>query len=414
MRSANPSDPDFPPRVDILIAGAGVMGAATAYWLTRRDPTLSVCLVDRDLGFARASSSLSASSIRQQFTTPVNIALSAFGIRFLREAHDTLGLGSPQAGMHPLGLDESGYLYLATPEHEASLRAAHAIQRAQGADIALLAPAEISARFPWLSTEGITLGSLGLSGEGWFDGPAMHQALLACARANGARVLAGEVCAIEQEGDGQAGDGQASASRVTGVQLANGERIPCGHFVNAAGPWSGALAALAGISLPVVARRRTVFVLSSPAPLPACPLLIDPSGFWLRPEGHFLITGSPPIDDSNDLPLDPDWRELDEAGWMRLAHRIPALEALRIERAWAGYYEMNTFDHNAVIGPHPEVDNFWMISGFSGHGMQHAPGAGLALAEWILDGAPRTIDVRPLGYSRIARQEPLPELNVIG
>jgi glycine/D-amino acid oxidase-like deaminating enzyme len=380
------------------------MGAATAYWLARRDPTLSVCLIERDPGFARASSSLSASSIRQQFTTPVNIALSAFGIRFLREAHDTLGLGSPQEGVHPLGLDESGYLYLAAPEHEPSLRAAHAIQRAQGADIALLAPEAVSVRFPWLSTQGIALGSLGLSGEGWFDGPAMHQALLACARAHGTRVFAGEVCAIDTQ----------SGSRVTGVRLADGSLVRCGHFVNAAGPWSGALAALAGIDLPVRARRRTVFVLSCPTALTACPLLIDPSGFWLRPEGRFLLTGSPPIDDSDDLPLDPDWRELGESAWMRLAHRIPALEAMRIERAWAGYYEMNTFDHNAVIGPHPEVENFWMISGFSGHGMQHAPGAGLALAEWILDGAPRTIDVRPLGYSRITRREPLPELNVIG
>jgi len=87
---------------------------------------------------------------------------------------------------------------------------------------------------------------------------------------------------------------------------------------------------------------------------------------------------------------------------------------MRIERAWAGYYEMNLFDHNAVIGPHPDVANFWMMSGFSGHGMQHAPGAGLALSEWLLDGLPSTIDVRPLSYERIARGERLPELNVIG
>ena len=409
MRSASPSESSPPPHVDILIAGAGVMGAATAFWLTQRDPTLSVLLIERDPGFARASSSLSASSIRQQFTTPVNIALSAFGIRFLREVHDRLGLAAPRADAHPLSLDESGYLYLAAPGHDAPLRAAHAIQRAHGADVVLLAPSELSARFPWLSTHGIALGSLGRSGEGWFDGPALHQALLGCARAHGARVLAGDVCAIEQPGNVT-----TSPSRITGVRLANGTRVGCGHFINATGAWSGALAALAGIDLPVVARRRTVFVLSCPTALPACPLLIDPSGFWLRPEGRFLITGSPPIDDSNDLPLEPDWRELGEDAWMRLAHRIPALESMRIERAWAGYYEMNTFDHNAVIGPHPVVENFWMISGFSGHGMQHAPGAGLALAEWILDGAPRTIDIRPLGYARIAQGAPLPELNVIG
>ena len=409
MRSASPSDAALPAHVNILIAGAGVMGAAAAFWLTARDPSLSVLLVEREPAFARASSSLSASSIRQQFTTPVNIALSAFGIEFLRNADRTLALDGAAPGALSLGLTEPGYLYLAAPEHGSVLREAYAIQRAAGADVALLSPADLGERFPWLSTDGIALGSLGLSGEGWFDGPALHQALLARARAQGARLIADTVCGLHLSGGVSKG-----AGRVTSVRLASGEHIHCDHFVNAAGPWSQALAAMAGIALPVAARRRTVFVLSCPSPLPACPLLIDPSGFWLRPEGRYLITGSPPIDDADDLPLEPDWRELDEVRWAQLAHRIPALEAMRIERAWAGYYEMNLFDHNAVIGPHPEVTNFWMISGFSGHGMQHAPGAGLALSEWLLDGAASTIDVRPLSYARIARGERLPELNVIG
>jgi len=409
MRSASPSDEALPAQVDVLIAGAGVMGAAVAFWLTARDPRLRVLIVEREPGFARASSSLSASSIRQQFTTPVNIALSAYGIEFLREAGQRLAPSDAGPGSVALGLTEPGYLYLAGPVQEQALRAAHAIQRAAGTAVALLSPTELSARFPWLSTDGITLGSLGLSGEGWFDGPALHQAFLARARAQGARLIAGEVRDLSLARALPAG-----ARRVAAVELAGGGRIACGHFINAAGAWSAELAALADIVLPVAARRRTVFVVSCPSALPGCPLLIDPSGFWLRPEGRFLITGSPPIDDADDLPLEPDWRELDHEGWARLAHRIPALEAMRIERAWAGYYEMNLFDHNAVIGPHPELENFWMISGFSGHGMQHAPGASLALSEWLLDGAPHTIDVRPLSFDRLVRGEPLPELNVIG
>lgn len=409
MRSASPSDRAAPRSVDILIAGAGVMGAAAAYWLTRQDPSLSILLVERDPGFAHASSSLSASSIRQQFTTPVNIALSAFGIEFLRQAASASAHSNRSAPPIELGLTEPGYLYLATPEQEAGLRAAHDIQRAHGAEVALLAPADLNERFAWLSTEGIALGSLGLSGEGWFDGPALHRALLGCARAQGATLVAAEVAGIEL--DQRTG---ADSNRVTAVRLSNGERVQCGQFVNAAGPWSGPIAAMAGIDLPVVASRRTVFVLSCPSPLTGCPLLIDPSGFWLRPEGRYLITGCPPLDESDNLPLEPDWRELDDAAWERLAHRIPALEAMRVERAWAGYYEMNRFDHNAVIGPHPAIGNFWMICGFSGHGMQHAPGAGLALSEWMLEGAPRTIDVRALSYVRLERGERLPELNVIG
>jgi len=409
MRSASPSDRAAPRSVDILIAGAGVMGAATAYWLSRHDPALSILLVERDPAFTHASSSLSASSIRQQFTTPVNIALSAFGIAFLREASSGSGHSNWSGPAIELGLTEPGYLYLATPEQEAGLRAAHEIQRANNAAVALLSRAALNERFPWLSTDGLALGSLGLSGEGWFDGPALHRALLGRARAQGATLAAAEVTGIEL--DQRPG---ADSARVATVRLSNGEHVQCGQFVNAAGPWSGAIAAMAGIDLPVVASRRTVFVLSCPSPLAGCPLLIDPSGFWLRPEGRYLITGCPPLDVSDNLPLDPDWRELDHAAWERLARRIPSLEAMRVERAWAGYYEMNRFDHNAIIGPHPAISNFWMICGFSGHGMQHAPGAGLALSEWMLEGAPRTIDVRALGYTRLERGERLPELNVIG
>ncbi len=391
---------------DVVIAGAGVMGASLAYWLSHLDPALRVILIERDTRFERASSSLSASSIRQQFTTPVNIALSAFGIRFLREASLTLSTDE-----HPveLGLREPGYLYLAGEKEESALREAHRIQLACGAKVALLEPRALAERFGWLNVNDLALGSLGLSGEGWFDGPALHRALLRKARAQGTQLVAGEVVGLDFGMQRSSEDWPAAS-----VLLADGTRIACGHFVNAAGPWSGSLAHKLGIDLPVRARRRTVFVLSSPAALPGCPLIIDPSGFWLRPEGDRWLFGSPPIDDSDDLPLEPDWREFDDAAWARLAHRIPALEAARVEHAWSGYYEINTLDHNAVLGPHPEHRNLWFMSGFSGHGMQHAPGAGLALAQWILGGEPLAINIRPLGFDRILSGKPLLELNVIG
>ncbi len=393
-------------RIDVAIIGAGVMGAATAYWLKRKDPALHVALIERDYSFSRASSTLSASSIRQQFSCPVNIQLSQFGINFLRSVSDHLSCAGEAID---LGLTEPGYLYLASSEQESSLRSAWEIQKRHGAEIGLLSASEISSRFPWLNTEGITLGALGLSGEGWFDGPALHQAFLKKALALGVIKIQGEVKAIDC--DGESG---LSSRRVNSICLADGREITFGSLVNAAGAWSSRLVKDLDIELPIGAARRTVFVLSCPTPLPDCPLLIDTTGFWLRPEGRFLIAGMDPRADEDDLPLDPDYSELDEHQWAVLAHRIPALEAMRIERAWAGYYEMNHFDHNAVIGPFDGFDNFYCIAGFSGHGMQHAPAAGLALAEWILEGEPKTIDVRPLGHDRIARGAPLLELNVIG
>lgn len=370
--------------IDVCIVGAGVMGASVAYWLTRLAPQRSVVLFERDPRFARASSALSASSIRQQFSTEVNVRLSRFGLGFLRE----LGIA----------VHEGGYLYLGAA---GAFDAVHAVQRAEGADVALLPPRELAARFPWLNVDDIGQGSLGLSGEGWFDGPALHAEVLRRARQQGARLVEDQVLAVEPRGDSL----QVRSAKAS---------FDCRHAVNAAGPWARSLAASAGIDLPVHARRRTVFVLSSPASLPGCPLVIDPSGFWFRPEGAFFLAGDTPREDADDLPLEPDLREFDEGLWRRMAHRVPGFEALRVESAWAGYYEMNSFDANAIVGTHPAVPRLWFINGFSGHGMQHAAGAARGVAEGIVYGEYRTLDLSALGWQRIVSNTPLVESHIIG
>ncbi len=374
-------------KTDAAIVGAGIVGASVAYWLKRLDPSTEVTLIERDRTSSRASSSLSASSIRQQFSQPLNIRMSRFGLSFLRE----MGIA----------VEEKGYLYLGAA---APLRVLNATQRAHGADVVLLNPEEITARFPWLSVEGVEQGSLGLSGEGWFDGPSLHARVLKESRSLGVRILDGEVVGFERGAHG----------RVNAVLLADGSRIACGHAVNAAGPWARTLAAAAGIELPVHARRRTVFVLSCPEKLPDCPLVIDPSGFWFRPEGRFFIAGSTPSPDEDDLPLEPNHAEFDEALWSRMAHRVPAFAALRVERAWAGYYEMNLFDANAIIGAHPSAPNLWFANGFSGHGMQQAPAAGRGVAELVLRGRFETLDLAPLGFQRLIEGRPLVESMIIG
>jgi FAD-dependent oxidoreductase domain-containing protein 1 len=363
--------------IDVAIVGAGVMGASTAYWLTRLHPSLSVVLVERDRTFARASSALSASSVRQQFSSPVNIRMSLFGAQFLRE--------------NGIAFNESGYLYLGS-----DLQRIHAVQRENGADVALLDGDQLKSRFPWLNVMDVRQGSLGISGEGWFDGQALHSMFLRKARDQGAKLVDGEAVSLEKN-----------------LRLKD-RTLEARHVVNAAGPWARSLAATAGIDLPVHARRRTVFVLSCPTPLPGCPLVIDPSGFWFRPDGDVFIAGDEPAVDADDLPLEPNLAEFDETLWARMAHRVPAFEALRIERAWAGYYEMNLFDHNAIIGAHPLRPGLWFINGFSGHGMQHAAAAGRGLAEKILFGNYRTLDLSDLGFERLLEKRPLRETNVIG
>ena len=385
---------------DIVIVGGGIMGAALAYWLTHLEPTVSVVVIERDPTYALASSALSAASIRQQFTTPVNIRISQASIGILRNVGELLEV---EGSKPDIGLTESGYLYLAGESGAESLRRAQAIQTQHGAAVALLEAPQLAERFPWLETADLALGSFGLNGEGWFDGYLLLTAFMRKARSQGVRVIRGEVTGLD-----------VVHRRIGAAILADGSRITCGHLVNAAGPWARSVARFAGVDLPVFARRRTVFVLACKTPLQPFPLLIDTSGLWIRPEGKSFIAGVPPEDDSDELPLEPELEFFESRLWPALAGRIPAFEAARLERAWAGYYEMNVFDHNGIVGLHPEVSNLGFMNGFSGHGMQQGPVVGRAMAELILQGCFTSVDLSALGFERLVEGRQLLELNVIG
>jgi len=384
---------------DVVIVGGGAIGCAVASFLLE-EPTFdgSVAIVERDPSYREASSALSASSIRQQFSTPENIRMSRFGFEFLRR------LQSGPDGSD-VGLVERGYLYLVPPEGVPELETVHAIQMAEGAEIALLDRDALVTRYPWMGLGGVGCGSLGLAGEGWFDGFGLLQALRRRALARGAQVLRDEVVGMDVR------DGH-----VEEVTLASGRRLVAGNVVNAAGPWAREVAAMAGVELPVEARRRCVFVFNARDPLPDCPLVIDTTGIWFRPEGESFLCGTSPRSaaDLDGLPLEVDWSEFEELLWPALAERVPAFDAIKPVRAWAGYYEVNVLDHNAIIGPHPELANLVFANGFSGHGIQHAPAVGRAVAELIALGSYRALDLSVFGYERVLDGRRVIERNVIG
>ncbi len=304
-----------------------------------------------------------------------------------------------------LGFQAGGYLYLATAGSAADLRRNHAVQRAEGAAVDLLASDELADRYPWLAVGDLALGSLGRAGEGWFDGHALVTGLRRAARALGVDYVAAEAVGLE-----------SSSGRIETVVLADGSTIGCGTLVDAAGPWAREVARFAGVDLPIEARRRCVFAFEAAEPIPDCPLVVDPSGAWFRPDGNGFIGAIPPDvgEDLDGLPLDVDPRLFDDRLWPMLAARVPAFDRIRRTGSWAGYYEMNVFDHNAVIGPHPELHNLLFANGFSGHGIQHAPAVGRALAELIIHGRYTTLDLGLFGFDRLAAGRQVLERNVIG
>src|SRR3954466_11625313 len=266
---------------DVVIVGGAAVGSSVAYFLTHDlEFSCSVAVIERDPTYARAATTLSAASIRQQFSTPENIRMSQFGVAFFRDLKKRFGADAD------IGFRERGYLLMAGESGAATLRANHRVQMAENADIVLVDPDGVAAKFPWLNTSDLTLAAFGQTGEGWFDAHSLLTLLRTAIRAKGARYIHGEVTGISREGN-----------RITGVTLANGERIACGTLVNAAGPQAGDVAALPGTPLPVEPRKRSVFVVACRTPLPGMPLMVDPSGVWVRPEGEMYICGvSPPED----------------------------------------------------------------------------------------------------------------------
>ena len=395
-------EPGMAKSYDVVIAGGGVIGSAIAYFLGANGEFGGrVLVVEPDPSYAECSTTRSGGSIRQQFSTPENIEMSRFGFEFLRAAGERLAVDgeAPDIGLH-----ERGYLFLASQAGRAVLEANHAVQQAHGADIALLEPSALEARFPWLSIEGIALGALGLSGEGWFDPNTLLHAFRRKARALGAEYRKDRVVGLTLD-----------KARIDRAVLASGEEIAAGALVNAAGPRAAEIAAMAGIDLPVRPRKRNVYVFDCREPLCGMPLLIDPRGVYVRPEsGQYICGVSPPEDEDPDcLDLEVEYRWFEEIVWPALAARVPAFAAIKQTSAWAGHYAYNTFDQNAVIGSHPRIANFYFANGFSGHGLQQSPAVGRAIAELITDGRFGGLDLSRLGYARFAANAPVRELNVV-
>ncbi len=387
---------------DVAIVGGGVIGSACAFFLARNpDFAGRVVVLERDPTYERCSTARSVGGIRQQFSNPENIRMSQFAIEFVRDVQSELSVDDDPVD---LSFVEGGYLFLASPEGQSVLADNARTQIGLGADVVSLTPQELSQRFPWLNTDGLAAGVFGQSGEGWIDPYSLLMAFRRKARALGAEYRSAAVTGLARSDTG----GFA-------LTLSDGGRLSAGTVINAAGPQAGAVAAMLGIALPVVPRKRMVYVIDCRTPIDNCPLLVDPTGVYVRPEsGQYICGTAPPADaDPDGEDFTEDYSLFEEIVWPTLAHRIPAFEAIKLQRAWAGLYAVNTLDQNAILGPHPDMPDFLFANGFSGHGLQKSPAVGRAISELVIYGAYRSLDLTRFGFDRIGRNDPIPEINVV-
>ncbi|KAM6312621.1 FAD-dependent oxidoreductase domain-containing protein 1 [Podargus strigoides] len=422
-----------PEEADVVVVGGGVVGWSVAYWLKlleNRQHGMKVLVVERDPTYSRASTVLSVGGIRQQFSLPENIQMSRFSASFLRNIDEHLGVQNEP----PIDIQfqPSGYLFLASQKGAARLEATVQLQRQEGVQVALLSPTQLKAKFPWIDTEDVAVASYGLEDEGWFDPWTLLNAFRRKATSLGVLSCCGEVRGLITAAEDMVPlQGQAAATtRIKYVHIhmpdsLEYQPVSCAIVINAAGAWAGELLKAAGLPgwlcqppLPIEPRKRYVFTWHCPdGPGFSCPLLVDTTGAYFRRDGisgNYLGGISPPEEeepDPGDLSVDYDFFQ--EEVWPRLARRVPSFASLRRGRAWAGYYDHNTFDRNGVLGPHPKLENLFLVAGFSGHGLQHAPAAGRAVAELLLKGRYESLDLGRLGWKRLVEGEPLEEDGVV-
>jgi sarcosine oxidase subunit beta len=383
----------LPQTADVVIIGGGVMGVSTAYHLTRRG-CHNVVLLERDPFLGMEATGKCAGGIRYQFSTEINVRLSQLSLPMLARFEEEVG--------QAIDLRWTGYLFLLDNERDLAIfRANVAMQNRLGVPSRILSHDEVASLVPLLYLDDI-LGGAFHAGDGLADPASVVQGYAAAARRNGAQLCTGVAATgIRVQG-----------GRVVGVDTTAGA-IATPAVVNAAGPWAGQVAAMAGVDLPIVPLRRQIVVTTPLPEVPAdFPFVIDFSrSLYFHREGQGILTGqsNPNEQPGFDQSVDHVWTEYHLEQAMR---RFPLLEKAGLMREWAGLYEV-TPDAHPVIDGLADPAGFYIVAGFSGHGFMHGPAAGLLMAELILDGKAHSLDIHQLRWSRFAEGDLVREHNVV-
>ncbi len=392
---------------DIVIVGGAIMGSSAAWFLTEnKDFDGRVLVVERDTTYTACSTTHTNSCMRQQFSTELNVRISQFAADFVKNLRTYMG-GDDR--VPALSIHNFGYMYLADNEDFANvLRDSQQVQLQAGAGTQLMTAEQIVENYPFYNVDDIVLGSINTVDEGYWDGSTVFDWWRKSARERGVEYIQNEVTAISKSSAG---------TRVESVTLKSGEVISCGKVLNASGPRAVLTSRMAGIDIPVEPRKRFTWMFKAEQPLDRdLPLTIDPSGVHLREVGNgtYQAGGHSDIDpavDYDDHTMDLSiWQD---HIWPTIATRIPQFEAIKVTSEWAGHYAYNTFDHNAIMGPHTEVENFFFLNGFSGHGLQQSPAMGRGTAEMLVHGEYRSLDMSPFNYERIVNNTPIIEKAII-
>lgn len=381
---------------DVAIIGGALMGSSTAYHLLMRDPSLKIAVVEKDPRYEFAASARSNSMVRVVFSQPENLLMSRYGQEFYNNFPDLMKIGDERP---PLDYIKGGLLIIGNTEDQAhDIVINSEFQRSMGCDVDVLSPSDIKERWPTINTDDIVNGVLSPD-AGWIDPHGALMGLRKKARDLGANYLDGEIVGFEKAGNS-----------IDAGFMATGQKIEAKWFINTTGAWANQVCALLGFDIPVLPLPRMVFYFETQEPMDPLPYIRDGLGVGFRREGKGFISGITNFDVVGNFCFDVNHDWFEEHVWPGLANRVPDFERIKVMNAWVGHYAQCMLDGNMIIGSWPgQPENFLMATGFSGHGLQHAPAVGRALCELILDGDYQSIDLTRLTAQRVIDNAPYPE-----
>lgn len=386
-------------RTDVAVIGGGAMGAAVAYYLRLADPSVGVVVVERDPSYSLASTPRASGGVRRLFSTPENIELSNYSIPFFEAFPEVMAVDGVLA---EIGFHKNGYLFIVPPEDVQGLRVNFEIQRDHGCNVVLLDQEGLKSRWPSMVVDDLG-GGVHSPDDAWLDGHSVLLGFRNKAIELGATFVTDDVTGMDRDG-----------SVVRAALLQTGGRLEADHFVNAAGAWAKDIVEMLGAAIPVEPLRRFEHYFESQEPIEPLPYLKDTAKLAFRPEAKGYSGGVPTLDEPRGYNFDVDNEYFDAVVWPALAHRFPQFERTKCFSTMPGLYDQNEFDGNMLIGPGVDgMENFHLLTGFSGHGLMHAPGCGRAMAELLLTGGYQTIDLSRFGWQRVLDDSPLRETGII-
>ncbi|MFN8495823.1 MAG: FAD-binding oxidoreductase [Caldilineaceae bacterium] len=379
---------------DVLIVGGGVMGCATAYYLLKADPNLTVAILEKDATYAKASTPLSDGNMRIQFNLKENIQISQYGLEVVKAFAEEMGVDDDRPDP---AFRQQGNLFVWDEAGREEAYQGFRLQKQLGCAINWLTPDEVQRAYPLYDLKDCAAGTLGP-----LDGTMSPMAILLGYKkkvvALGARFIEAEVATLLK-----------ANNQITGVQLASGERLYSQCILNAAGAWAPQVAATIGVTLPIAPTKRQVTIFETNIrPAKRLPALFFPSGLYLmhEDEGVFMCGKSFPDDYIGYDDFTWERKRFETAVWPELVEYIPAFDRLKVLHGWAGLYEVNTLDGNAILGEWPEVKGFYLANGFSGHGFQQCHAVGRYIAELMLAQS-STLDLAIFSPQRILENKPV-------